>query len=80
MPRPNRGQIRQLIRDYFQEYRLSGGELTYEAAYPAIRDAILADFSESPWLELILEILKILLPLLLLLFAKRDVPDEPVNL
>jgi hypothetical protein len=70
--------IRQIIRDAFHDYRAGGGELTYEAAYPAIRDAILEEYRESPWLEFILEILKILLPLLIPLFLRQE--DEPVPL
>lgn len=65
-------QFRGIVRDYCLEYITENPDTTPEEAIPAVKQRLKEDFGESPWLEVLLQLVEKLLPLLLLLFTKRS--------
>ncbi len=67
-----RGVVRQMITEYLSVNK----DATLSSATPAIKDRIRGEFGSSPWLELLLKLVDVLLPLLLELFSSDDDDDD----
>lgn len=70
--RLRRAQLRGLVRDYCVEYITENPGATNEEAIPAVKDRIRGDFGSSPWVEILLVLVEVLLPILLELLGKNE--------
>ena len=64
-----RFQLRGVVRDYCLQYLHENPGATPAQAIPAIKESLRGDFQDSPFLETLLRLVEVLLPLLLALLG-----------
>lgn len=68
--------LRQIVSDRVRMYLESGGNPDKGATMSAVRDDLSREYRGSPYLEILIRIAEILIPVLLLLFAEP--PKSPI--
>lgn len=80
--KPSQRDLRRLVEDRVIGHVQQNPSASYEEVYSGVADGMREDFGETDWLELLLKVLQMVLPLLLVLLngskSNKDVAKKSI--